>query len=77
MHETTIVLYDCKPLSARLSRGACAEASKKGRGLPVLYGKCVDCPGVQGNGTKVSVSAGSPRPARVAVMTIDGRWSYV
>ena len=68
MHETTVVLYDCKPLSARLSRGACAEA---------LYGKCVDCPGVQGKGAKVSVSAGPPRPDRVAVMTIDGRWGYV
>ena len=86
MHNATVLLFDCRPLSARISQGACIEARKKSRdykfnndneGIPGLYGKCQECSGLRGKGTKVAVTAGPPRPARVAVLTIDGVYGYV
>ena len=86
MYEATVVLHDCKPLSARISWESCAEARNKSRGfqfnndnmgVPFLYEKCNGCLGVQGDGTKVAITAGPPKPPRVAVMTIDGRYGYV
>ena len=86
MYEAVIKLFDCKPLSARMSRENCEATRNKSRklqfnndreGIPDLYNKCGGCSGIQGDGVEVSVSAGSPRPARVPVMTIDGVYGYV
>ena len=86
MYEKTILLFDCNPLSARMSRENCEAARKKSRklqynndseGIPDLYGKCGGCKGVMGRGEEVTIFAGPPGPPRVAVMTIDGVFGYV
>ena len=86
LHETTIVLYDCKPLNARMSRDSCVATHGKKRslqfnndqeGVPFGYEDCAKCSGVTGKGELVSVAAGPPRPPRVSVFTIDGGWGYV
>ena len=86
LHEIEVVLFDCKPLSARMSRENCAATRKKSRGLkfnndyegaPFMYGKCLECSGVTGAGERVTITAGPPRPPRVAVLTIDGGYGYV
>lgn len=86
MHETTLVLYDCKSLEAKLSKEACAELHAKKRslvfnndpkGLPFDYERCRSCSGVTGAGEAITVTAGNPRPDRVQVFTQDGGWGYV
>lgn len=88
MHEKTIKLFDCAPLSARMSRENCEKTrGMQGRqlkynndheGVPShMYEKCRECPGVQGEGAEVRVLAGPPRPERVAVFTIEGGYGYV
>lgn len=69
MHEVTVILFDCKPLKAKLSKGACAKTHD--------YEQCRICSGVTGRGKATTVTATGPRPERVAVMTIDGRYGYV
>ena len=85
MYEAVIKLFDCKPLSAHMSRENCEATRNKSRklqsnndreGIPDLYNKRSGCPGVTG-GVEVSVSAGPPRPARVPVMTIGRVYGYV
>ena len=85
MHKVTMVLYDCKPLKAKLSRAACATACKTGRkmrfnndheGDPFKYAGCLRCSGLQGDGEAITVTAGDPRPNMVPVLTIDGGWGY-
>ena len=88
MHEKTIVLFDCKPLDARMTRENCDKTrSMRGRalkfnndqeGLPSYkYEKCGECSGVAGEGEAVLITASNPRGERVAVLTIDGRYGYV
>ena len=85
-YEATVVLYDCKPLKARLSKEACAQLHAKKRslvfnndpeGLPFDYERCSVCSGVTGKGEAITVTAGDPKPERVPVFTQDGRWGYV
>ena len=86
MHEVTVILYDCKPLKAKLSKKACKAAHKMGRkmqfnndheGDPFKYEACVGCSGLIGGGEIVSITAAPPRAPRVPVFTIDGGLGYV
>ena len=86
MYEKTVVLFECIPLEARISREACATA-RRGRQEPKFnmdhegdtfrYEECDRCPGLEGRGAAVTITAGPPRPPRVAVLTIDGSYGYV
>lgn len=85
MHKVTVVLYDCKPLKARLTKEACVIIHQKKRGLkfnndqdglPLRYEGCAKCSGVTGKGKLVTVTA-APAPDRGLVITIDGSYQYV
>ena len=85
MHEVTIVLYDCGPLKARLTKETCIIIHEKKRGLkfnndqdglPFRYEECAKCSGATGEGEAVTVTAG-PVPDRAPVATIDGSYQYV
>ena len=86
MHEVKVLLFDCKPLNARLSKEACKETHGRKRGLqfnndpegcPFDYEACSKCSGVTGRGELVTVTARDPRGERVPVFTIDGCFGYV
>lgn len=88
MHEKTLVLFDCGPLDARMTRENCDKTrhmrkpvlkfNNDQEGLPThKYENCRGCSGVTGGGEAVYVTASSPRGERVAVITIDGVFGYV
>ena len=86
MHKITMVLYDCKPLKARLTKAACIVIHGKKRGLkfnndqdglPFAYKECSEYSGVAGAGEAVTVKAASPAHDKELVITIDGSFQYV
>ena len=88
MYEATVLLYECKPLNARLSEAACkAEKAKNSKtvkfnngfdyeGLPINVEACRECKGLQGKGEPVAVTAGPPSD-RALVVVMYGGWQYV
>ena len=85
MHETTVLLFHCKPLKAKMTKAACIIIHGKKRGLkfnndqdglPFRYEECAKCSGVIGKGESVVVTAGDP-PDREPIRTIDGSYQYV
>lgn len=64
MHVAELLLFECRPLNARISKEACKVTHGGKRGL-------------QFNGELVSIVAGDPRGERVAVPTLYGSYGYV